>query len=92
MQEMTALAYRFGLRLQFLNDPERKGGWIARLSDGEDNFPHASIMALVLLKAISSGTSVEKVLADTKRDLLHINVNVETIATAIIPVSEDATV
>ena len=83
LQEMTALAYRFGLRLQLEVDPERKAGWIARIADaGDMNYPHASIMALVLLRAIGSGTSVERVLAEAKRDLMNINVNVETVATA----------
>ncbi|MGY4541719.1 hypothetical protein ACVWY0_001632 [Arthrobacter sp. UYNi723] len=93
MEEMTALAYRFGFRLQFDADPERKG-WVARLTDAGDlNYPHASIMALVLLRAIGQGTSVEKVLEEAKRDLIKINVNVETIATAIVSKApEDAVV
>ena len=92
MQEMTALAHRFGLRLELVADPERKSGWIARLSDGEDNYAPNSIAALVLLRAICSGTSIETVLSDAKRDLMQLNVNVETIGTAICASPETATV
>lgn len=90
LQEMTALAWRFGLRLQFEADPEQRGGWVARISDAEWSFPHNDLQALVLLRAICSGTSVDSVLEDIKRDLTRIGIRPETIASAIVEASKDA--